>query len=93
MTREDLIRRGEAALRLLDDEIAMAALAEIGAECAGLWAASNPADVTAREDAYRLQRCVILLREKLESWAATAKIEKGNAAQRLTETFGGIAAP
>ena len=85
MTRDQILRRGDAAARVLDDDIAMAALAEIAAECTLAWANSNPADNAAREDAYRMQRCVMLLRQKLEAWRGAAQIEKGNAARRLTE--------
>jgi hypothetical protein len=85
MTREDAIRRGEAARRLLEDATAQAALAEIAAECTASWADSSPADVAAREDAYRLHRCVALLRQKLEAWAAGAALEKDRATARPTE--------
>jgi len=85
MTRDDIIRRGMAAARLLGDEALVQALAEIEAECAVGWANSNPADVAAREDAYRMNRCVALLRQKLESWRGAAQIEKNNATWRLQD--------
>jgi hypothetical protein len=85
VTSDDIIRRGMAAARLLGDETLVQALAEIEAECANTWANSNPADVTAREDAYRMNRCVALLRHKLESWRGAAQIEKNNAALRLRD--------
>jgi hypothetical protein len=89
MTREELIRRGEAARRLLNEPLALAALDEIAAECSVAWAASNPTDTTAREDAYRLQRCVALVRQKLETWTANAAVERENAALRLAEARNG----
>lgn len=91
MTREDLIRRGEAAARLLDDPLAMRALDEIAAECASAWANSNPADVSTREDAYRMHRCIGLLRQRFAAWAASAAVEKGNAETRQKEAKIGLA--
>jgi hypothetical protein len=90
MTREDVIRRGEASARLLDDPLVMAALAEITNECAATWANSNPQDAAAREDAYRLHRCAQLLRQRLEAWAASAVVEKGNMAARVKEANTGL---
>jgi hypothetical protein len=89
MTRDEIIRRGDAAARVLGDDIAMAALAEIASECTSAWASSNPADAGAREDAYRMQRCAMLIRQKLEAWRGAAQIEKGNAARRLSEARSG----
>jgi len=83
-----VIRRGIAAARLLGDETLMATLAEIEAECTAAWTGSNPADAAAREDAYRMIRCVALLRQKLETWRGAAQIEKNNAAWRLQEARG-----
>ena len=68
MSREEIIGRGMAAARLLGDATLMKALTEIEAECMAAWTGSNPADITTREDAYRMTRCVGLLRQKLEAW-------------------------
>jgi hypothetical protein len=86
MTREEILRRGAAAARLLGDETLMKALAEIEAECMAAWTGSNPTDVATREDAYRMTRCVGLLRQKLEAWRGTARIERDNA-ERLERNF------
>jgi len=85
MSGDDIMRRGLAASRLLGDETLVRALMEIEAECAAAWAGSNPADVTMREDAYRMTRCVGLVRQKLESWRGAAEVEKNNAAWRAQD--------
>ena len=82
MNREDTIRRGMAAARLLSDETVQQALAEIEAECTSAWIGSNPADNALREDVYRMTRSVALLRQKLESWRGAAQIESNNAVWR-----------
>ena len=84
MSREETIRRGMSAARLLGDETLMKVLAEIEAECMSAWTGSNPQDVAAREDAYRLTRCVGLLRQKLEAWRGAAHVERDNM-ERLTK--------
>ena len=84
MSREEIIRRGIAAARLLGDETLMKVLAEIEAECMSAWTGSNPQDVAAREDAYRMTRAVGLLRLKLETWRGAAHIERDNM-ERLTK--------
>ena len=89
LSTEDVIRRGLAAARLLTDDTLTAVLAQIEAECAAAWAGSNPADVATREDAYRMTRCVVLLRQKLEAWRGAAHVEQNNVAWRLKEARGG----
>jgi hypothetical protein len=85
MSRDAVIRRGMAAARLLGDDTLMTVLAEIEAECMAAWTGSNPADVATREDAYRMTRCVGLLRQKLEAWRGAAQVERDNEARRLDE--------
>jgi hypothetical protein len=88
VSRDEIVRRGTAAARLLNDSMVREALAEIEAECAAAWINSNPADSALREDAYRMTRCVALLRQKLESWRGAAQIESSNAAWRMAEASG-----
>lgn len=85
MTKDEIIRRGTAAARLLGDETLTAALAEIEHDCIQSWTASNPSDVAGREDAYRLTRCVGLIRQKLETWRGAGQVESNNAQWRLSE--------
>jgi len=88
MSPDDVIRRGAAAARLLADETLMQCLAEIEGECTVAWVNSSPNDAAGREDAYRMIRCVALLRQRLETWRGAAHIEKTNAAWRLQEARG-----
>jgi hypothetical protein len=76
VTKEEVIRRGESAERLLGDETAMLALAEIEKDAIASWLGSNPADVNARESAYRMAQCVKLLKLRLESWRGDALVER-----------------
>lgn len=80
MSIEDTIIRGQQAAQLLGNETLQAVLAEIEAECLKSWAGSNPADVAVREDAYRMNRCIALVRQKLETWRGAGQYEKSNIA-------------
>jgi hypothetical protein len=61
------------------------ALGELRKEQAALWAGSNPADRETREDAYRMTRCIDLLKLRLESYRADAVLEKQKAADILRQ--------
>lgn len=81
MNKDETIRRGQAANQLLGNETLVTVLAEIEAECMAAWAESNPADLAGREDAYRMTRCVGLLRQKLTAWRDAGHLEKDNIAR------------
>lgn len=80
MTKEQIILRGQAANRLLGDELFNAAVREIESECLERWKSSRPDDVAGREDAFRMQRCIGLLKDKLASWRDASQFEKTNIA-------------
>lgn len=83
MTREDIIRRGESAKRLLGDDTAVAAWVAVQEKCAEAWADSAPHQQEIRDDAYRLSRCIKLVKLQLETWAGEAAAEVHNGDRKL----------
>jgi hypothetical protein len=79
VNRHEIILLGEAAERALQDQGIMAALAAIEDEQVRVWKDSSPLRPDEREDAYRLTRCVGMIRTRLEAFVANAKVEKANA--------------
>lgn len=88
MDTDKIIRRGEAADRLLKDDIVMQALGEIEADLLTGWANTNPTDVDGREGTYRLIKALDLLQFRLENWRAQGLLEKSNAERRLQDERG-----
>lgn len=77
MTRDETIRLGESAKRLLSDETAMAAIEAIEERCKEAWANSSLEQITLRDDAFTMLRFSRLLIAQLEIWRddATAEIK------------------
>jgi hypothetical protein len=74
----DVIARGEAATRLLQDPVLSGAFDEILQDTVRLWLDSNPSEEVRREELYRVTLAVQLLRGKLRAY-------KGAASVRLAE--------
>lgn len=78
MTRDEIIRRGESASRLLTDATALAAWDAIKEQCLESIYNSGPHQDSLRDDAYRLSRCIKLVRVQLETWRDEAAMEIHN---------------
>ena len=88
MTKDAMIRRGQAADRVLKDETARAAFDAVIEELQSAWMHTHPDDTPAREACYRMVRAVQLVFEKLQTWRANGLMEEGNAEQRARDSRG-----
>lgn len=88
MTRDQIILLGEAAKRLLNDEAAMQAFAQIEADLTKEWSASRPNDTQGREDTYRVLFACQRLKAQLETMAANAVMETQKAQQAADQQAG-----
>lgn len=70
----DVIRRGEAAHRLLNDPTLAEAFAELRADSYRQWIDSKPADAPAREELYRITQALELVRGKLIAYRGAAQV-------------------
>lgn len=73
--KDAIIRRGQAADRMLKDENVMSALGEIEAELVTAWAQTGPNQADAREDMYRMVKALELFQSKLETWRDNGRVE------------------
>jgi hypothetical protein len=89
MTLEEKARRGQAAERILKDEVYREAWASLDAALIANWAVTSPADITNRERYFHQLQGLRAVKTKLETWisdgtAAIAEIERTK--QRATGT-------
>ena len=78
----DLIRRGEAAQRLLADPVLAAAFVEIREDSYRLWLDSKPSETERREELYRVVQALELVRGKLRAYRGAGLVR---AAERVEE--------
>lgn len=89
MTPEEKARRGQAAERLLSDEVYREAWASLDAALIAHWAGTNPSDQELRERYYNQLIGLRAVKTRLETWvsdgkAALTEIERTK--QRATGT-------
>ena len=72
----DVIARGVAAERLLNDPVLKAALDEIQTTAVEMWLASKPSEADRREELFRQVKAIELLRGKLRSYRGAALVRQ-----------------
>ena len=87
MTKDAVIRRGQAADRLLKDETALAAFEAVIEDLQDEWLRSRPDDTAAREGCYRMVHAVQAVVAKLQAWRANGLMEEGKALVRNDAAF------
>jgi hypothetical protein len=71
---EDVIARGEAATRLLQDPVLAGAFAEIRRDAYRMWIDSKPSEQVRREELYRITQALELVRGKLRAYRGAASV-------------------
>ena len=79
----ELIRRGEAATRLLSDPVLAAAFAEIREDSYRLWLDSKPSEHERREELYRVVQALELVRGKLRAYRGAGLVRAAEREQEL----------
>jgi hypothetical protein len=88
MSKDAVIRRGQAADRLLKDEVIRKIFDAVVEDLQAEWLRSRPDDTATREGCYRMVHAVQLVVAKLEAWRASGMMEEGAAEQRAREARG-----
>lgn len=88
MTKDEVIRIGDAARRMLNDEAVDLALKTIVDDAKDRWATSRPNDTEGRESTFRMISAVDAVKAQLKRMADDALVEASNAAFRAKEISG-----
>ena len=78
MTRDEIIRLGDAASQLLGSDAYQTAMDAARAETFEAWIQTNPSDVITRENQYRLWHAFDLVTAQLLKWKGSAQVEVKN---------------
>lgn len=78
MTKDEIIRLGDAASQLLGSDAFQTATEAMKAEIFDNWLHTNPADKEAREKLHDLFTALTLVRSQLEKWKGNAQVEVKN---------------
>lgn len=82
MSPEQQASRGDAAERLLKDELLNEAFSVLEQEYTKLWKQTNPSDEAAREKLWMSLRQLEMVKAQLHSVVQTGKVAKATLAQR-----------
>jgi hypothetical protein len=88
MSKDAVIRRGQAADRLLKDEAARKAFDTVIEDLQAEWLRTRPDDTATREGCYRMVHAVQLVVAKLEAWRASGVMEEHAAEQQARDARG-----
>ena len=88
MTKDAVIRRGQAADRLLKDETALHAFEAVIEDLQAEWMRTHPDDTLTRESCYRMVHAVQRVVAKLQTWQANGLMEEDNAQARARDARG-----
>lgn len=82
LTKEEIIRLGEAAAQLLGSDAFAQCVEAARADIFDEWLHTNPAQPEERESLYRLWAAFALVTQKLVAWKGAAQVEVHNAERR-----------
>ena len=82
MSPQQQATRGDAAERLLKDELLLEAFSTLEQEYTHLWKQTKPSDEAAREKLWLSLRQLELVKAQLQSVVQTGKVAKATIAQR-----------
>lgn len=85
MSREDILRKGQAAKSLLDSADFSIAMDAVRLQAYKGFAASAPEEAAKREENYYLLQAISRLVENLEALVANARVEEYNAKREVAE--------
>lgn len=78
MSPEEIMAKGEAARRLLDEPLIQTAFKELEAECFENWKNAPARDAEGREWLWMMHQATQRLKLKLEGWRESGRIEAEN---------------